>query len=458
MSFTRFDSQPLRTREQVAREVHAVSLARGLDELATVIALMTISTEVGTGAGAARRWWCPANKRVPATFNYPHDSESDDNRSSGYFQQQPGPRGELWWGTPENMMTLPQAANTFLERLSDDYRNAAGSAIQAGIYAQRVQQSAYPDRYAEKWSEAWDVLRRALQQGATAPTPTGWTGDPVWLPDVLRGEGLVCNVYPGAFERGHGDMGHIWGVMCHHTGSFGETPKGIAQHPTLGLASQLYLSRDGEYTLCGVGIAYHGGAGSGYGITDVNGMLIGIEAANDGGGTPNRPLIHRSTWSDAQYDAYVRGVAAILRKIGRGADRCISHKEWAGAAQGKWDPGQIDMDIFRSDVERQLAGGLSMADAKVIEDKLDGRDGAGKPYDYRLVDLDRVFTVGDGPTKGDPDVEALPSTPSVFDHVTKLARVLTKRKARGEQKLDAAEMLSEILDAVDRIEAKLDER
>lgn len=102
-------------------------------------------------------------------------------------------------------------------------------------------------------------------------------------------------------------------------------------------------------------------------------------------------------------------------------------------------------------------GGVSMADANAIEGKLDGRDAAGKAYPYRQVDLDRVFTVGDGPSKGDPDVEAQPSTPSVFDHVTKLARVLTKRKERKGKKLDAAEMLSEILDSVDRIEARLDE-
>ncbi|AGM61450.1 endolysin [Mycobacterium phage Job42] len=169
MSFTWFRPEgPLRTREQVAREVHAVSLARGLDELATVIALMTISTEVGTGTGDDRKWWCPANDRVPATKNYPHDSRSDDNRSSGYFQQQPGPNGEPWWGTPENMMTLPQAANTFLERLSDDYRRAANNPRLAGEFAQRVQQSEFPDRYADKWDEAWSVLRRAL--GSQPPT------------------------------------------------------------------------------------------------------------------------------------------------------------------------------------------------------------------------------------------------------------------------------------------------
>lgn len=28
--------------------------------------------------------------------------------------------------------------------------------------------------------------------------------DPTWLPDVLRKAGLVCDIYPGAMDRGHG--------------------------------------------------------------------------------------------------------------------------------------------------------------------------------------------------------------------------------------------------------------
>ncbi len=179
--------------------------------------------------------------------------------------------------------------------------------------------------------------------------------DPTWLPDVLRKAGLVCDVYPGAMDRGHGDFGQIWGVVCHHTGSFGETPKGIAQHPSLGLASQLYLGRDGKYTLCGVGIAWHAGQGAWPGIPagDANRVTIGIEAANDGGGTPGKP--HRASWSDAQYNAYVRGVAAILNHLDQPASHAIAHKEWAGTAQGKWDPGAIDMTIFRADVARVQA-------------------------------------------------------------------------------------------------------
>ncbi|MGV9479158.1 N-acetylmuramoyl-L-alanine amidase [Gordonia aichiensis] len=175
--------------------------------------------------------------------------------------------------------------------------------------------------------------------------------DPTWLPDVLRAAGLRCDVYPGAFDRGHGDFGNIWGIVAHHTGSFGETPRGIAEHPALGLASQLYLSRDGVYTLCGVGIAWHAGEGSWPGLptNNANQCTIGIEAANDG----------TSGWSAAQYNAYVRGCAAILNKLGQPSSHVIGHKEWA-AIQGKWDPGGINMNTFRADVARvqaELRGG-----------------------------------------------------------------------------------------------------
>ncbi|MGY4098034.1 peptidoglycan recognition protein family protein [Nocardia sp. R16R-3T] len=181
--------------------------------------------------------------------------------------------------------------------------------------------------------------------------------DPTWLPDVLRAAGLQVREYPGWRDRGHGDFGDIWGVVCHHTGSFGESPRGIAEHPDLGLASQLHLSPEGVYTVCGVGVAWHAGMGSYPGLptNGANQRTIGIEAANDGGGTPGLP--HRESWPDAQYDAYVRGVGAILDHLGEPASHAIGHKEWAGAAQGKWDPGAIDMNIFRADVARAMDGG-----------------------------------------------------------------------------------------------------
>lgn len=175
--------------------------------------------------------------------------------------------------------------------------------------------------------------------------------DPTWLPEVLRKAGLVCNISAGAFERGHGDFGDIWGVIIHHTGDTSgkaDNPEAIAHHPTLGLASQLHLNRAGRYTLCGVGIAWHAGQGAWPGLptNDANRVTIGIEAENSG----------TEGWTPAQYNAYVKGVAAILKHLNKDSSHVIGHKEWAGPSQGKWDPGLIDMPTFRKDVQRILDG------------------------------------------------------------------------------------------------------
>lgn len=175
-----------------------------------------------------------------------------------------------------------------------------------------------------------------------------WTGDPVWLADVLRAEGIKVVEYPGWKDRGHGDMGTIWGVVAHHTGNNppGNNPGYIANHPSLGLCSQIHLSRDGVATVVGVGVAWHAGSGSYPGLptNGANERTIGIEAENNG----------TEGWSPAQYDAYVRCCAAILRKIGQPASHAIGHKEWAGAAQGKWDPGGMDMNKFRADIQARI--------------------------------------------------------------------------------------------------------
>ncbi|OQW34526.1 MAG: hypothetical protein A4E20_10930 [Nitrospira sp. SG-bin2] len=169
MSFTRFDKKPLLTREQIALVVKQVADKRGLEKMAVIIALMTISVEVGANDGfGQRQWWCPANSVDPETFDYPHDSESDDNRSSGYFQQQPGPNGEAWWGTPRQRMTLAESADMFLDRLSDDYVNAK-DAFTAGKFAQNVQGSSFPDRYAARWDEAHQVYDRAVNGSVSVP-------------------------------------------------------------------------------------------------------------------------------------------------------------------------------------------------------------------------------------------------------------------------------------------------
>lgn len=182
------------------------------------------------------------------------------------------------------------------------------------------------------------------------------SGDPVWLADVLRAAGLVVDEYPGWRDRGHGDFGPtIWGVFMHHTGSEppSDNPAYIADHPQLGLCSQLHLNRKGEYTVVGAGIAYHAGAGSYPGLpTDnANQVTIGIEAENNG----------TEGWTPVQYDAYVRGVAAILSHLGQPYTHAIGHKEYAGASQGKWDPGAMDMNRARADIRALMSGGKPVA-------------------------------------------------------------------------------------------------
>jgi len=79
--------------------------------------------------------------------------------------------------------------------------------------------------------------------------------------------------------------------------------------------------------------------------------MIGIECANSG----TSPMAaHRTNWPDAQYDALVRSCAAINRRLAQNSSRTIGHKEYAGRAQGKWDPGAINMDILRSDIQVRI--------------------------------------------------------------------------------------------------------
>jgi murein L,D-transpeptidase YcbB/YkuD len=50
----------------------------------------------------------------------------------------------------------------------------------------------------------------------------------------------------------------------------------------------------------------------------------------------------------------VRCCAAINRRLAQTSARTIGHKEYAGRSQGKWDPGAIDMDILRRDIQEQI--------------------------------------------------------------------------------------------------------
>lgn len=158
-----------------------------------------------------------------------------------------------------------------------------------------------------------------------------------WLPEVLESAGLKVAEQPGWRTRGHGDMGTVRGVMCHHTAG----PKnGIM--PSLGIVTngrpdlagplaQLCLGRDGTYFIVAAGRAFHAGPGQWEGITSGNSSFIGIEAENTG-------LANDHPWPDVQMDAYARGVAAILKRIGAQPIMAVAHLEYSLPAGRKPDP------------------------------------------------------------------------------------------------------------------------
>lgn len=185
--------------------------------------------------------------------------------------------------------------------------------------------------------------------------PMTVSGDPVWLEDVLRealGDRLV--VEPGWKDRGAGGtMGVIWGTMIHHTGNVNESVAVIrdgVQQPSgwlPGPLSQGLIKPDGTLHLIAVGPCNHAGAGNWGTLTDGNRQAIGFECAYSGSGPwPQKQII---TMRDA--------AAAISKHIGKkAADSVCGHKEYAKPQGRKPDPGNMDMDWFRGEVQKDLDG------------------------------------------------------------------------------------------------------
>lgn len=174
-----------------------------------------------------------------------------------------------------------------------------------------------------------------------------------WLADVLRAAG--CKVVEEANwkTRGVGSLADVKGVILHHTaGALTGNSPSLAlvrdgRKDLAGPLSQLFLARDGTYHVIAAGRANHAGRGNWNGITAGNSNFLGIEAENAGTG--------KDPWPDVQMQAYQRGVAAILKKIGQGAEWAAGHKEYALPKGRKIDP-SFDMPEFRAEVQEILDG------------------------------------------------------------------------------------------------------
>ena len=179
----------------------------------------------------------------------------------------------------------------------------------------------------------------------------------IWLPKVLLDAGLKVAEQPGWQNRGRGEVGPIKGVICHHTAgakngnmpSLGIVTNGRPDLP--GPLAQLCLGRDGTFFIVSAGRCNHAGGGNWQGLTAGNTNFIGIEAENTGETSGPKA----DPWPDVQMDAYRRGVAAILEKVGANAIMCCGHKEYALPQGRKVDP-TFNMTDFRSQVAAIMAG------------------------------------------------------------------------------------------------------
>ncbi len=181
----------------------------------------------------------------------------------------------------------------------------------------------------------------------------------IWMPSVLKAAGLKVAAVDGWEDRGSRgrDMGEVLGVICHHT--VGPRTGNMPTLHTLthgrsdlpGPLCHLGLGRDGTYYLIAAGRSNHAGTGIWRGLVNGNSNFIGIEAENTG-------RSNDFPWPEVQMEAYRRGVAAILKHIGRTADFCCGHKEYALPKGRKPDP-SFDMIGFRAGVAEILAGNVA---------------------------------------------------------------------------------------------------
>lgn len=182
----------------------------------------------------------------------------------------------------------------------------------------------------------------------------------VWLADVLRAAGLRVVETSGwktRYATGGSHPTNPAGVLEHHTAT---TTSYSNPAPTVNLCingrsdlagplCHAVIGYDGTMHVIAAGRANHAGRAKASGPNpagDGNTLYVGFEW--DYQGVNQAP-------SPQQYDAAVRATAAVLRRIGRPAEAARGHKETS--VTGKIDPGRVDMNSFRADVARALAGG-----------------------------------------------------------------------------------------------------
>ena len=188
------------------------------------------------------------------------------------------------------------------------------------------------------------------------------------LAAAVRKSGLEVAELPGWRDRGRpASTGGFdpRGVLCHHTGGASDSREYVEWMATVGRSDlpaplcTLALDRSGTVYVVAAGRANHGGDARATGpmpAGDANELYVGIEAMNTGS----------EGWTDVQYAAYVALCAALCEHYDWPASHVRAHRETS--VTGKWDPGLLDMDRFRIDVNNAMEDDVTPQDIDKIAD------------------------------------------------------------------------------------------
>ncbi|KAL5341428.1 hypothetical protein BJX70DRAFT_406019 [Aspergillus crustosus] len=91
-----------------------------------------------------------ANRAVPSSLNYPYDKIGSDHDSVGIFQQR-----AIYYSV-EKAMDPAASAGMFFDKM---VTISGWKTMEVGKLCQKVQVSAYPDRYAERVAEAEKICK-----------------------------------------------------------------------------------------------------------------------------------------------------------------------------------------------------------------------------------------------------------------------------------------------------------
>ncbi len=128
-----------------------------------------------------------ASNADPESLNYPHDAVGTDQNSVGLFQQR-----APWWGTVADRMDPARSAAMFYHALARlDYNSPAHP---PGWYAQQVQQSAFPDRYDQRFAEATRLYTRLVGPLAHIARPD-FNEYPKWSPNYQSRQGAHVDLW-----------------------------------------------------------------------------------------------------------------------------------------------------------------------------------------------------------------------------------------------------------------------